>query len=172
MESRSLCGQVEGAKKLPSWRLWEPSRSRHSPRTAQASRVRTASLIFLGLCLGAGSTDLWASAPPPRVQCPFMSDPAGQAESLTSCVCAARLPNHPSSLPLHSFPWPITSFPELRRDPRMESSTKMLIVRELRKNEPFVNVRSLCARSRATAGLWGGGACWGGWFCSQISGCY
>lgn len=79
-------------------------RSPHSPRTAQASRARTASLIFAGLRRGAASTDPPASAPPLCVPCPFISRRVGQAQSLTSSVCAARLPNHPSSLPFHSSP--------------------------------------------------------------------
>lgn len=162
VEPRSLCGRVEGAeatelatpRAFPAPALTQDRAGQqgadgepHLPGSAARSREHRP----VGFC---------AASP---VRCPFISGPAGQAGSLTSCVCAACLPNHPSSLPLHSFPRLITPFPELWKDPRMESSTKMLIVRELKKNQLFVNARSLCARNRAAAGGGGGG---GGWLCS------
>lgn len=40
----------------------------------------------------------------------------------------------------------------------MESNTKMLTGRELKKNHPVVNARLLCARSRVAAERGGGGS--------------
>lgn len=89
---------------------------------------------------------------------PFISRRGGQAQSLTSCVCAARLLNHPSSLPFHSSPPPITSFPELCDRPVDGiQHTKMLIGRKLKKKQSLVNVHSLCARSGTAEGRGGGG---------------
>lgn len=97
----------------PGRRLCGPSQRPHSPRTAQASRARTASLILPGLRSGVPSTDGPASGPPPCAPRPFIPRGAGQAQSLTPFVCAARLPNRPSALPLHSSLRLITSFPDL-----------------------------------------------------------
>lgn len=73
---------------------------------------------------------------------------------MTSCVCTVCLPNRPSFLaPLRS-----PHFLSSGSDPWMESSTKMLIGRKLKKNQLFVNVHWLCARSRTAAGRgWGKG---------------
>lgn len=129
-EERRKCSGNPGAgsnmlewrvQRAPGWRLATlrvfPALL-NSPRTAQASRALMASLIFLSLWLeAAGSTDLWASAPPPSPpRRRFILRTLGQAESLTSCVCTARLPNHASSRPHHSLSRPITSFPELWKD--------------------------------------------------------
>lgn len=46
-----------GCKGRQGRRLCGPSPRRHSPRTAQASRARMASLILPGLRRGAASTD-------------------------------------------------------------------------------------------------------------------
>lgn len=66
---------------------------------------------------GVQSTDRTASASPPCSPRPYISRGAGRAQSLTPCVCAARLPNFPSALPLHSSPRLITSFPDLWNRP-------------------------------------------------------
>lgn len=93
-EPTGRCGGVRVAAGRLGRRRCGPSPRPHSPRTAQASRVRTASLILPGLQRGA-ATELPASAPPLCAARPFIPGGAGKAQSLTSSVCTARLPNRP-----------------------------------------------------------------------------